>query len=374
VPEVPAGSGQPRLSVLLVLAQSAGGIGRHVRSIAAGLPAHRIDVTVCAPASSIAALGLDQLAARVVRVPLGGTGPAALRESRRVLRREAAGADLAHAHGLRAGAECVAFLRGTPLVVTWHNAPLGGRLWQLSHRALRHYVARSTDLTLAASDDLAVAATAAGAGVVRGTFVTAPALPAARRPAAEVRAELGVGDRPLILAVGRLKRQKRFDVLVEAASGWDGAVGPVVVIAGDGPERGELSARIAATGAAVRLLGARDDIADLLAAADLVALPSEWEARSLVAQEALRAGVPLVTTDVGGLGELVGSAASIVPVGDAAALRTAIEGILDDPARREQLVAAGLARAQTWPNETDTIDELATRYLDLILKVRPQPG
>jgi glycosyltransferase involved in cell wall biosynthesis len=375
VPEVPAGSGQPRLSVLLVLAQSTGGIGRHVRSIAAGLRARGIDVTVCAPASSIAALGLDQLAARVVQVPLGGTGPAALRESRRLLRREAAGADLAHAHGLRAGAECVAFLRGTPLVVTWHNAPLGGRLWQLSHRVLRHYVARSTDLTLAASEDLAVAAKAAGAGVVHSTFVTAPTLPTARRPAAEVRAELGVGDRPLVLAVGRLQRQKRFDVLVEAANGWrDEAAGPIVLIAGDGPDRGELSARIAATGAAVRLLGARDDIADLLAAADLVALPSQWEARSLVAQEALRAGVPLVTTDVGALAELVGSAASIVPVGDPAALRTAIEAILADPARRNQLVAAGLARAQTWPGETEMIDELTTRYLDLIRRVRPQAG
>ena len=87
------------------------------------------------------------------------------------------------------------------------------------------------------------------------------------------------------------------------------------MIAGDGPERAALAAQISRTNAPVVLLGARDDIADLLAAADVVALPSEWEARALVAQEALRAGVPLVTTAVGGLPSLVGDAAMFVPGG-----------------------------------------------------------
>ena len=59
----------------------------------------------------------------------------------------------------------------------------------------------------------------------------------------------------------------------------------------------------------VRLLGHSDDIGSLLAAADLALLTSTWEARALVAQEALLAGVPLVSTRVGGIEELVGSAA-----------------------------------------------------------------
>jgi glycosyltransferase involved in cell wall biosynthesis len=356
-----------RVGVLLVLAESTGGIGRHVKALAAGLPARGMRVTVCAPASTIAGLQLDALDARVVAAPVGGLGPGALLATRRILRREAANTDVAHAHGLRAGADCGAFAARTPLVVTWHNAPLGGRLWRLSHGALARYVARSTDLTLAASDDLAADARAAGAQDVVGMFVAAPALSAATRTAGAVRAELGLGDRPVVLAVGRLHRQKRFDVLVDAAASWAGDDDlPFVVIAGEGPERDELSAQIAQSRAPVALLGARDDIADLMLAANVMALPSEWEARALVAQEALRAGVPLVTTDVGGLSALVGDAAVVVPVGDAGALRRAVERVLTDKPERERLVAAGHAQAARWPDEKANVDEVAQHYLEVI--------
>jgi glycosyltransferase involved in cell wall biosynthesis len=360
-----------RHGVLLVLAQSTGGIGRHVKALADGLPAHGFRVTVCAPASTIAALRLDALDARVVAAPVGGLGPLALRETRRVLRGEAGSVDVAHAHGLRAGADCAAFVASLPLVVTWHNAALGGRLWRRTHGALARYVARSSDLTLAASDDLVADARAAGAQRVESMFVAAPALSAPRRGRADMRLDLGVGDRPLVLAVGRLHQQKRFDVLIEAAASWAGDDDlPFVVIAGDGPDRGQLAAQIAARSAPVALLGARDDVAELLNAADVVALPSQWEARALVAQEALRAGVPLVTTDVGGLAALVGNAALVVPVGDPVALRRAIERVLTDHVERERLIAAGRSQAEGWPDEAANVTQLAQCYLDLIASGR----
>ncbi len=84
-----------------------------------------------------------------------------------------------------------------------------------------------------------------------------------------------------------------------------------VGIAGDGPLRAMLTDQIAAADAPVHLLGRRSDIADLLAAADLVVLPSQWEARSLAAQEALLAGRPLVATAVGGLPKLLGAGADV---------------------------------------------------------------
>jgi glycosyltransferase involved in cell wall biosynthesis len=181
-----------------------------------------------------------------------------------------------------------------------------------------------------------------------------------------------VGSRPIVLAVGRLQAQKRLDLLIEAAAAWrTRADPPIVIIAGEGPERGRLEAQIATSGAPVRLLGARHDIADLLEAADVMALPSSWEARALVAQEAMRAGVPLVTTGVGGLGSLVGDAAMVVPVGDVAALRYAIETVIDNPARRRRMADLGLARARSWPDEARSIDELALVYLDLYRRVRP---
>jgi glycosyltransferase involved in cell wall biosynthesis len=355
------------LRVLLVLARSTGGIGRHVRTLAEGLPLRGVRPTVCAPASTLHTLALGGSEAAIVEAPIDRGSPPAVRASRKVLRGLAADADIVHAHGLRAGAECVAYAGGTPLVVTWHNAPLGGPAWRTAHRALRRYVARSTDLTLAASADLADEARRCGAHLVRTVFVTAPALPAPHRPAAELRAELGVGDRPVVLAIGRLQRQKRLDVLVDAAAGWANDSGaPVVVLAGDGPARDDLRVQAAAIGAAVVMLGSRDDVAELLAVADVVALPSEWEARALVAQEALRCGVPLITTDVGGMRDLVGEAAVFVPVGDPPALRAAIEALLGEPARRERLAALGRARASSWPDEARTIDDLIKAYRDLI--------
>ncbi|MYS56881.1 glycosyltransferase, partial [Streptomyces sp. SID6013] len=147
--------------------------------------------------------------------------------------------------------------------------------------------------------------------------------PDRQRP--KVRAELGVVDRPLLVAVGSLDRHRGYDVLLDAARVWrrlDPA--PLVVVAGEGPLRGELQARIEGERLPVMLAGSRDDVPELLAAADLALLPSRREpGRSVLAQEALHARVPLVASDVGGIPELVGDAAERVPPGDAVALADA---------------------------------------------------
>jgi glycosyltransferase involved in cell wall biosynthesis len=250
--------------------------------------------------------------------------------------------------------------------VTWHNALLAAGATGLAQAGLARYVARAADLTLAASEDLATAARGAGGLAVEDTFVVAPPLPPPRAEPAAVRAELGATGRPLVLAIGRLQAQKRFDVLVDAAAGWrDDPGAPVVVIAGAGPDEAALRAQIASTGAPVQLLGSRADVADLLGAADLVALPSQWEARALVAQEALRIGVPLVASAVGGLPQLTGRAAFLVPPGDVRALRAGIEQVLGDSAQRERMVSLGLHRASTWPDEARMVADLARKYLDL---------
>jgi glycosyltransferase involved in cell wall biosynthesis len=137
------------------------------------------------------------------------------------------------------------------------------------------------------------------------------------------------------------------------------------MVAGDGPLGPELEAMAAELHSPLRLLGHRDDVADLLAIADVAVLSSDWEARPLVAQEALRNGAALVATDVGGVAGLVGDAAVLVPPGDAAALGTAIRALLDDPVRRARNIRLGLERALTWPTVEDMVDELEQVYLDL---------
>lgn len=325
--------------VLLVLATSTGGVGRHVASLARGLSG--FDVTVAGPASTRAVFDLP--AYEVVEI---GATPHPARDAAAVarLRALARSADVVHAHGLRAGALSV--LTPRPVVVTLHNE-VSGRVAAV----LERLVARRARVLLAASADLADRARAVGARDVRLAPVAAPRLvPTGRDP--------GLGH-PLVLAVGRLHPQKGYDTLLAALPAWPDAV---VAVAGDGPLREGL----AAAAPSVRWLGRRDDVADLLAAADVVVLPSRWEARSLTAQEALRAGRPLVATAVGGVPDLVQDGAVLVPPGDPDALAAAVRRLLDDPAEAAALAARGAAVAQTWPTEQDTVEQVAAVYAELL--------
>jgi glycosyltransferase involved in cell wall biosynthesis len=360
-----------------VLATSTGGVGTHLRSVLPALGEAGAEVTVCGPAATDALFGFSAAASfRPVEI-FAGLDPVADARAVLALRRAATGADLVHAHGLRAGLVAAAAVRSgarRPLVVTLHNAlpERGGPLRRVLASAERATV-RAADVVLAASGDLAANARRLGARDVRVAPVSAPALPPARRSREEVRAGLGLADgRPLVLAVGRLHPQKGYDVLLDAAATWaeDGWAGdgqpPLVAVAGDGPLAAELTARIGSQRLPVTLLGRRDDVADLLAAADLVVLPSRWEARSLTAQEALRAGTPLVATRAGGLPELLGDAALLVPPGDAAALAGAVRDLLGDPARAASLVQAGREQAAGWPDEAATARTLVAVYRELL--------
>ncbi|MFF5175424.1 glycosyltransferase family 4 protein [Micromonospora sp. NPDC000089] len=361
----------PRLTgtVVLLLASSTGGVGQHVRSVARGLTAAGAPVLVCGPAATQEQFDFTGTGARFapVEIPASPT-PAdarAVAALRRVLADEHA--QVVHAHGLRAGLVAVLARPAAPLVVTWHNAVLaGGVRGQLSRLAERT-VARSARVALGASADLVERAAALGAADARLAPVAAPDLPPPRRRRAAVRAEFGVApDQPLILSVGRLHPQKRYDVLVDAAARWRTRVPPpAVVIAGSGPAYLPVAARISATRAPVTLLGHRTDVADLLAGADLALVTSDWEARQLFAQEALRAGVPLVATAVGGLPELVGDAAVLVPPGDVDAVDAAVRSLLDDESLRADLAHRGAARAATWPTEEDTVAALTALYAEL---------
>ncbi|MEV1015802.1 glycosyltransferase family 4 protein [Micromonospora sp. NPDC049801] len=356
-------------TVALVLASSTGGVGQHVRSVARGLVASGATVLVCGPAATQEQFDFTGVGARFepVEIPASPT-PAdarAVLALRRVL--ATARVDVLHAHGLRAGLVAVLARPTAPLVVTWHNAVLAGGLRGGVSRLVERVVARGARVALGASSDLVGRATALGAADARLAPVAAPTLAAPRRRRAAVRAEFGVGpEQPLILSVGRLHPQKRYDVLVDAAARWRTRTPPpVVVIAGSGPAYLSLAARISAARAPVTLLGHRTDVADLLAGADLAVVTSDWEARQLFAQEAMRAGVPLVTTAVGGLPELVGDAAALVPSVDVDAVDAAVRALLDDPTARTELGRRGAERAATWPTEADTVAVLAAVYAEL---------
>ena len=90
----------------------------------------------------------------------------------------------------------------------------------------------------------------------------------------------------------------------------------------------------------------------------------------MLAQEALHARVPLVATEVGGIPELVGDAAELVPYGDPEALAGTVVRLLGDPARRELLTERGVRQAATWPTEDETVAQVLSVYDEL---TQPRP-
>jgi teichuronic acid biosynthesis glycosyltransferase TuaC len=157
----------------------------------------------------------------------------------------------------------------------------------------------------------------------------------------EARAQLGLPpERTIVLYVGRMVPGKGIGELGEALDGLDEG-STVCVAVGDGPLRGELERRPNAI-----CLGARSpgDVAVAMAAADMLVLPSHSEGLPTVLMEAALADLPVVTTDAPGCIDLAaGGRALVVPVGDAPALRRAIEAAAADPAAGRK--RAGAMRA-----------------------------
>lgn len=365
----------------------------HVRMLAAGLADHGIAVSVLGPRAADARFAFTRLPgvtftpAEIGRRPRPGDAVAVVR-----LRRLLRGCDVAHAHGLRAGALTVLALAGAgplrrpALVVTAHNAPPGGRgAAAVTYRVLERIVARGADQVLCVSGDLAARMRASGARRVDRAIVPPPdalpdvppgALPGAppvARPglAGAGPAGAAAAGRPVVQAVGRLAAQKGFGTLLEAAAGWrDLDPVPVVVIAGDGPLAAELRAKADALGVDAAFLDHVDDVPAVLAGAAVFVLPSRWEGQPLALQEALRAGLPIVATQVGGVPDLTGEeAALLIPPGDPARLAAAVRAVLTDPALATRLRAAARERAAALPVEADAVNAALTCY-DAMLSER----
>lgn len=375
------------LRVALVLGTAAGGTAAHVRGLVTGCAAAGIEVCVLAPPSTLAAVLPPQPAGlRVASIPVViGDRPHPARDLRAIRCLRSALRDcrpgVVHAHGVRAGAlTALALLPDRdrpPLIVTAHNAPpsAGFAAWVFAR--LERICARRGDLLLGASADLVTRWRSAGARAAEPVAVAAPAAaPPDEAAVRRARADLSADGLPVVLAVARLAPQKGLDVLVAAASRWrDRQPPPRTVIAGSGPLADALRDQAERARADVVLLGGRSDVPALLAAADVVVVPSRWEARSLVLQEAMAAGRPVVATNVGGTAELTGDdGALLVPPGDPAALAAAVSTVLDDPALAARLGESARMRSRAFPSEADVVADAVARYRRLAREpaVRPR--
>jgi glycosyltransferase involved in cell wall biosynthesis len=337
--------------VLQVLGRSTGGIARHVAAIVAALEGRDgLTFDVAGPPDLPVDLGASLFP---VIVPDGAVRghPGAVSALARILR--SGDYRVVHAHGLRAAIDTgVAGLGAAPArIATVHNLLLpevSGRARSVLLRGAEPLVARLNRHVLAPSRDIArhlvdAAPNCAGRievlhlGVARRT---------PRLGRGEVRRDLGFGEgTKVIVTVARLAPQKALHVLLEALAHLSDEVGAAVV--GSGPLEASLKRQAdrLGLGGRVRWLGYRHDATEVVAAADVFVLTSVWEACSLAAQEAIALGVPVVSSDVGGMPELItdGVSGRLVPAGDARAVAEAIEETLSSPERAQAYAEAAAA-------------------------------
>jgi glycosyltransferase involved in cell wall biosynthesis len=370
-----------RLRVAYVLGTSGGGTGAHVAMLAGACAGRVAAVTVYGPAATgrryFRPGPVTFVPVEIADRPRPARDGAAVFRLRRLLAR--ARPDVVHAHGLRAGALAALALalpgRAPALLVTVHNAPAGGGPARLAYGVLERIVARRADAVTCVSGDLTARMRRLGAHDGGRALVPAPAAgPPARQDVAAARASLGGAGRPMVLAAGRLTSQKGFTVLLDAAARWQRRDPvPLVAIAGEGPLASTLRARARAAGLDTAFLGQRGDVLALLAAADVVVVPSEWEGQPLIVQEALRAGRPIVASRVGGIPDLAGDdGALLIPPGDPGELAAAVLAVLDDPGLAARLAAAARARAGTLPTPAAAVASALDSYCQLT--ARPAPG
>ena len=167
------------------------------------------------------------------------------------------------------------------------------------------------------------------------------------------RVALGVPkDAHLVGLVGRVCRQKGIDTFVEAAiitaSQWPDAHFAVIGDAEDKDLLTRMTTEISKAGLAdrIRFAGHRDDMADMLAALDVLAAPSRWEGFGLMLAEAMAAGVPVIASAVGGMPDVLGDAGLLIPPEDPMALAKAMTTLLNDEARRTGMAGWGLNQSK----------------------------
>lgn len=190
---------------------------------------------------------------------------------------------------------------------------------------------------------------------------------------AAMRSELGIPQpRCLAVIIARVDGRKGHDVLLAALEILKERSVPItVLVAGDGAERAALEQGAAQQGlipSYVRFLGFRDDVPNLLAAADLLVLPSLSEGLPLSVLEAMSHGLPSVASDVGGIPEVIldGEQGLLVPAGAAEPLAEAMERLALCPEQRLEMGSKARIRAQSEFSFDAMVEQYDVLYRSLL--------
>ena len=194
--------------------------------------------------------------------------------------------------------------------------------------------------------------------------------PPPREAVARERERWGIEESDTVVAsIGRLDEQKGNRYFLDAvAMLFERAPRFKVVVAGDGPLQGELEAQCARLGIAddVIFMGYHSDVPLLQSLIDVQVIPSLWEGTTLTVFEAMSMELPIVATDVDGLGEVLthDENALLVPPADPAALADALSEVLEEPDRRKRLAAQARVDSARFDIQR-TVEELQDLYTEL---------
>jgi glycosyltransferase involved in cell wall biosynthesis len=346
--------------LVIVSSLAPGGAERVTVSFLRRLRSAGHDVPVCTVSSrQDGALAEELRQAGVARYDLAASRLADGRAVLRLIRLIRGGRyDLLHAHGQDAAvlAALACAVCGVPLVVTRHvlDEPVGG--WRQRARM------RATVGALRRAHTLVAVSSATAVSLARTTGIPSERIRVIRNGIelerfggrgadARLRLRSSLGMQPghlMVLVPAVLREGKGHDVLLDAVPRIREQLSNArLFLAGSGPLEPVLRERARAHGGAVAFLGHRDDMPDLMDAADLVVLPSLSEALPTALMEAAAAGRAVVSTCVGGVNEVVedGRTGVLVPPADAAALAAAVTAMLGDRSRAHALgmAARGVA-------------------------------
>jgi glycosyltransferase involved in cell wall biosynthesis len=263
---------------------------------------------------------------------------------------------------------------GIPTVATIHShAPPATARERVKARMMGVARRATAARVIAVSDSARAAYLASGAGRADRVVVVRNGIAGRAEPGAarRVRAELGLAPGDVVVAmVSSLRPEKAHDVALETLRLLLPRFPALrLLVVGDGPLRPRIERDAALLDDHVVLTGYRADVMALLDAADVLLHPSRSDTLPTAILEAMACSVPVVATDVGGIGELVtgGVSGTLVPVPPAApTLATALAPLLADPGLRRQLGAAGRKRFETEFTATRWAQRMREVYLSVL--------
>lgn len=365
------------MRILLTLGTSTGGVGTHVHALARDLAVNHT-VAIAAPPSTVSHFSLTEIPGVTV-FPCEMSTQIHFRDFFSVRRMRTIvdefHPEVVHAHGFRAGLITLLAPSVCPTVVSWHNQAAGSGVKRFLQGLVETFIARRADLVLGASEDLAERARAVGGQNVAFAPVAAPApVWSTEDEIDSLRAALLNGDntRLLGLMVGRVAPQKNYPLLIETLRRLTSSpVHMVIAGAADDAELERVNALIQSTDlgkSTVTFLGPRSDVSALMQAADFYLLTSHWEARALVVQEALIAGLPIIAADVGGIPSLVEDAGILIDPASPSAPDQFAEAIdrMGGSESRATWAKRAQERGSELPDESEVSQILVTHYQDLI--------